>query len=235
MPPAMSATEMPGLGRRVRAAGDRQQPGLALDQQVVGAAVAHRPVRGVPGDVADDELRVPGPQGRRRQPHPVRRPGRQVLHEHVGPADQRGQRGPARGRLEVKRDRLLAPVEPDEVAGQALDGAVVGAGEVAAARALDLDDPRAEVGQLAGGVRGRDRLLERHDRDAVEGEARRPGTGSCHPARSAEHERVAGARRSARSTPPCLCRYSCSPSVPFSRPNPDAFTPPNGIAKFSVR
>jgi hypothetical protein len=45
------------------------------------------------------------------------------------------------------------------------DSAVVAAGGVAAARALDLDDPGAEVGDLPGGERRGHRLLETDDGD----------------------------------------------------------------------
>src|SRR5207253_608900 len=49
-----------------------------------------------------------------------------------------------------------------------LDGRVVGAGRVAAARALDLDDPRAELGELTRGEGAGDDLLERDDGDSLE-------------------------------------------------------------------
>ena len=65
--------------------------------------------------------------------------------------------------LEIERQRFLRPVDPDEVTGQALDRAVVAAREVAAARPLDLDDPRAEIGELAAGKRRGHRLLDRDD------------------------------------------------------------------------
>ena len=56
-----------------------------------------------------------------------------------------------------------------------MHGLVVVAGEVAAAGALDLDHPGAEVGQLAGGERGRHRLLQCDDREAVQRQLRFPG------------------------------------------------------------
>ena len=45
---------------------------------------------------------------------------------------------------------------------------VVGAREVAAARALDLDHARAEVGELARAERRRDRVFQRDDGDAIQ-------------------------------------------------------------------
>lgn len=54
--------------------------------------------------------------------------------------------------------------------GQTAGSGVVTAGEVTAVRALDLDDPGAEVGELPGGERGGDGLLDGDDGDAVQGE-----------------------------------------------------------------
>ena len=75
------------LARLVGRAGDRQEAGLALDQQVVGLLVAVGAVVAVAGDVADDQRadawpaapRSPGPCApRRRAPGsaPARRPAR---------------------------------------------------------------------------------------------------------------------------------------------------------------
>ena len=133
----------PGLGRRVLRAGDRQQAGLTLNQQVVGPPVAERSAWRVAGDVAYDEPLVAAPQHLRRQAHPRRGTRGQVLHEHVRTVDEAGQDGPASGVFEVQAERLLAAVEPDEVAGQALDRGVVVPGEVTRARSLDLDHPGA--------------------------------------------------------------------------------------------
>jgi hypothetical protein len=44
---------------------------------------------------------------------------------------------------------------------------VIAAGEVASARSLDLDHARAEVGELPGGERRGDGLLQGDDEDAV--------------------------------------------------------------------
>jgi hypothetical protein len=68
--------------------------------------------------------------------------------------------------FEVKREGLLRAVEPDKVTRHPLHGPVVGAGEVAHLRALHLYNARPEVGELAGGERGGDGLLQRDDGDA---------------------------------------------------------------------
>ena len=168
------------LGRGILGAGDRQQAGLALDQEVVGPPVTERPVRCVARDVAHDQPLVAAPQDLRRQPHPGRRAGRQVLDEHVRAVDKSIQDRPARGVLEIQAQGLLAAVEPDEVAGQALDGGVVVPREVAWARPLDLDHPGAQVGQLTGGERRGDRLLHRDHRDATRGMRGRSAEPACH-------------------------------------------------------
>jgi hypothetical protein len=111
---------------------------------------------------------MPGQQAGRAQPEAFGRAGRQVLHEHVGPGQQRGHDRAAVVALHVELDRLLAPVQPDEVAGLAEHRRVVAAGEVAGPGPLDLDHPGAQVSQLPGRERCRDRLLQRHDQQAVQ-------------------------------------------------------------------
>ena len=101
------------------------------------------------------------------QPHPGRRAGREVLHEHVGRRHQPEQQLAPPWVLGVERERLLVAVDPDEVRAQAVDAVVVAAGEVAGVRPLDLDHPRAEVGELPGRVRRGDRLFERDDGDST--------------------------------------------------------------------
>src|SRR5581483_7515161 len=70
--------------------------------------------------------------------------------------------------LDVQRQALLPAVHPDEVRRQAFHGRVVAPCGVAGPGALDLDDARAEVGELARRERPGDHLLQRDDRDAVE-------------------------------------------------------------------
>src|SRR5690606_10019789 len=65
-------------------------------------------------------------------------------------------------------DAFLGAVAPDEMARQPVGPRVVGAGEIAGAGALDLDDPSAEIGQQPGAIGSGDGLLQRNDGDAVE-------------------------------------------------------------------
>ena len=162
------------LHHLVRGAGDRHQPRLGLHQQVVGLLVAVGAGGAVTGDVADDEPRPPGAQRPGVEPEPVRRAGREVLHEDVRPVDQLRHHLARLGTLEIEGQRLLRAVEPDEVARQPLDRRVVAAGEVADDGALHLDDPRPEVGELPRGERRRHRLFQGDDRHAVERTGHQP-------------------------------------------------------------
>lgn len=127
----------------------------------------------------------------------------QVLHEDVGAGEEFLQDLPALGRLEVEADRLLGAVEPDEVTGLAVDSRVVPPGEVAAAGALDLDHPRAQVGQLPGRVRRRHRLLDADHRHTGEGRGSGEGMADSWRARRGEGHRTRaprGTRRGAGAT-----------------------------------
>ena len=70
--------------------------------------------------------------------------------------------------LDVGDQALLAAVQPDEIAGQAVGRLVVAAREVAF-RALDLDDARAGIGEAGAAIRRGDRLFERDDEQVGEG------------------------------------------------------------------
>src|ERR1700740_509335 len=71
--------------------------------------------------------------------------------------------------LRVQRKAFLGAVGPDEVRRQTPDRAVVAARGIAIARALDLDDPCTELGELTRCERAGDDLLERDDGDALKG------------------------------------------------------------------
>jgi hypothetical protein len=53
---------------------------------------------------------------------------------------------------------------------QASDRRVIAPGEIAPVRALDLDDSRPEISEVARGERGGNGLFDGNDRDAVEWE-----------------------------------------------------------------
>ena len=157
-----------GLGHLVAAAGDREEPGLRLDQQIVGLALGCRPAVAIARDRAGDEARIGRAQLRRAEPEPLGGAWRQVLHEHVGLGDDPLQRFDRAVILEVERQAFLRAVGPDEMAGKAARAGVVGACEIAAVGPLDLDDARALVGQQPRAVGRGDRLFQRDDKHTVE-------------------------------------------------------------------
>src|SRR5690349_20773922 len=69
----------------------------------------------------------------------------------------------------IEGQALLRAVGPDEVRRLALHRAVVGSRRIATFGPLNLDDARAELGELARGERAGDDLLERDYLDAFEG------------------------------------------------------------------
>jgi len=119
--------------RLLRAAGDRGQPGLGLDEQVVGlpALVRSGPVA---RDGAGHQLRMRGAELAGIQPEPRRSARREVLDEHVGPGDQPPHPRAVSVVAQVDDRRLLAAVQPDEIAAAARGSAVVPACEVPSGR-----------------------------------------------------------------------------------------------------
>ena len=163
-----------GLRGFLLGARHRQEPRLALDQQVVRLLVAIRAVRAVARDVADDDARLGGGQRRVREPEPRGGAGREVLHDDVRVRADQVPEDRLRIRvLDVERQAFLRPVRPHEVRREAAHALVVAAREVAGAGPLDLDHARAHVGQLPRGERRGDRVFERDDGDAFQRAHRR--------------------------------------------------------------
>src|SRR5262245_5722931 len=92
--------------------------------------------------------------------------GYEVLDEDVGARNHAVQQRLVLLGLEVKHDRFLTAVEPDEIGAFAMYGSVIAAGDIAL-RALDLADARAGIGEPARAERGRDRPLQADDQNAV--------------------------------------------------------------------
>ena len=101
--------------RRVGRPGDRGEPGLGLDQHVVGLARGVGAVLAVAGDRADDQPRMRAAQLVEREAELGDRAGLEVLHEHVGPGEHRRQHGLVVIAGEIEHQRFLAAVEPDEI------------------------------------------------------------------------------------------------------------------------
>ena len=167
----MSAVGIPVLAGWSGGTGDRDEAGLGLDQHVVGLALlelAAHPESRYPDRDEFGPLRT---QFVRPQTQTVCRPGGEILDEDVGTVDQTAHDRTALRGLEVDRDRLLAAVEPDEMRPGAVHDVVVTAREVAAVDAFHLDHPRAEVGEIAGGQRRCNRLLDGDDGESLQRQA----------------------------------------------------------------
>ena len=132
--------------RAFRAAGDRGQTALGLDQEIVGLAIGIGPVVAVARDGAADQRRIIFSQAFQREAELVHRAGLEVLQQHVGACDQLFECGAAVLGGEIDHHGILAAVEPDEIAALALGGGVIIAGEIAL-RPFHLDDMRAGVRQ----------------------------------------------------------------------------------------
>src|SRR5437763_15801474 len=98
------------------------------------------------------------------------RAGCEILHEDVGLAEETRENCTGFTMLDVERQAFLRAIGPDELRREPAHALVVAAREIAAAGTLDLDDARAEVGELARAEWPRDRVLERDDGDAIERE-----------------------------------------------------------------
>src|SRR5207237_9399759 len=97
-------------GRTAGLAGDRNQPALGLEHEVVAGAIARR-TPAEPGDRAVDRCRIARVHGSRIEPESPRCTRPEVLEHDVGRCaeieDERASLGP----LEVDRDAPLAAVD----------------------------------------------------------------------------------------------------------------------------
>ena len=158
-----------GLGRVIGRAGDRDETGFGLDEQVVGLLVPVRSIRAIARDIADDEPWVAFAQRIVGEAEACRGTRGEVLDQHVGMTQELGEDGLGGRVLDVEGEAFLRPVGPDEMGGESVDALVVAAGEVAAIGPLDLDDAGAEFGKLARAEGRCDRVFEGQHCDAVEG------------------------------------------------------------------
>ena len=161
---------LPEMPRAISAsAGNRGQPAFGLNQQVIGLALRVRPRVAIARDRAADQSRIILAQSGRREAELIHRARLEILDQHVGFRDQVFQRGAAIGLREIDDARVLAAVEPDEIARLAFRGGVVTAREIAL-RAFDLDDMRAGVGKARRAERRGDGLLDGDDGETFKGE-----------------------------------------------------------------
>ena len=133
-----------------------------MDKKIVGLHVIEWAFVAVAGDVDGDQAWVLRAQLCGAEAGAFRGSRREVLDEHIGLGDDAVKQRRVVRALDVRDQRFLAAVEPDEVGALAAHKLVVAAGEVAFL-ALDLDDTRAGIGQARGTEGCRHRLLQRDD------------------------------------------------------------------------
>ena len=148
--------------RRIGTACHRRHAGFGLNQQVVGLALSVRAALAIAGDRAADQSRILFAQAGQRKAELRQRTGLEVLHEHVGLREHRFEHSLVFGLAEIEHHRLLAAIEPDEIGALAVHDMIIVTGEIAF-RPLDLDHARAGIGETAGTLRRRHRLLDRND------------------------------------------------------------------------
>jgi hypothetical protein len=149
-------------GGRIRSASHRRDAGFGLDQKIVSLALGIWPALAVTRNRTANEPRVLLPQPTRREAELGDRARLEVLHEHIG-LGQHGFEQCLVIRLgKIEHNRLLATIKPDEIGAFAMDDVVVIAREITF-RAFDLDHARARIGETAGTLRCRHRLLDRND------------------------------------------------------------------------
>ena len=146
----------------------RRHAAFRLHQHVVGLhPVVGRPGLAIAGNIDRDEAGITGSQVSRAETGALRRARRQVLHPDIGGCENAVEQRAVVLVLDVDDERLLAPVEIDEIGGAAAHIVVVAAGEIAFP-AFELDDPRAGVGQPRGQERRGDGLLQAHHQQPLE-------------------------------------------------------------------
>jgi hypothetical protein len=150
-------------GRPLGGAGDTHQPAQCLDGEVVAGEVAQRAGAAEAGDATDDEGRVDGEELVGGEAEAGGGVGEEVLEQDVGPGDEVVKEGAPFGPGEVQGEAALVAVAGEVVSAGAVgkERRAPGAGLVAGAGALELEDVGAEVaehlpaerpGEDAGGV-----------------------------------------------------------------------------------
>ena len=152
----------------------------------------------VAADGRVDERRPLGDERLATEAEPLRAAGQEVLDDDVGAQRESPHDVLAAGIAQVDRDAALAAVHAHEVRRLAArEGRAPGAGLVALAGPLDLDDLGAEVGQQHRAVRPRQHAGQVEDADAGErtghllgatSDQRRVPAGAGSPLQGLEHE-----------------------------------------------
>ena len=158
--------------RAIGSARDAHQPAFGLHDGVVARLGASRSGLPEARDRAIDEPRMPWRHRGVVEAQPGQRAGPEVLDEHIRLRDQPLEDLAAGRLLEIERDAFLVAVDAQEIRAFAVQERRSPAARVVAlAGLLDLDDPRAHVGEQhraigaredAGQVENGDTLKGRH-------------------------------------------------------------------------
>ena len=152
-------------GRGIGIAGDAHHAGHALGHDVIGGQVAHGAVLAEAGDGAVDDLGVDLLQILVGEAQLLHHAGLEVLHHDVAGLDHIIDQVLAL--FQVDGDALLAPVDQGVVAALPIFEGAKDTAAVAHAGLFDLDDFRAEVGQVHGTERAGQHLGKVKDSHAL--------------------------------------------------------------------
>src|SRR5713101_9726368 len=106
--------------RTVRTAGDRGEATLGLDQEIVGLAIGVGAVVAITRYGAADQRRMVPAQALQREAELVHRARLEVLNQHIRARDQVFEGLASLPGCEVDDHRILAAIEPDEIAALSL-------------------------------------------------------------------------------------------------------------------
>ena len=139
--------------RRLGRAGDRGEPRLALNQQIIGFHVAIGTVFAIAADVAGYQPEATGAQLLRAETRPRGGARRQVLNKDVRARKQAHQKPAVVRLLDVQdNEKLLAAIQPDEIGAFSVGDGIVETGEIALG-AFDFDHARAGIREAGRGIR----------------------------------------------------------------------------------
>ena len=176
IPAAISATEIPTLTGSSGVPVIGQQSGLRLHQQVICLPVSVGTTRAIAGDPAYDQPRMCLTQRGGRQPEPLGGARARFCTKTSLRSSRRRSTSPASGCLTSSVSDSFDRFSQTKCDDCPADGRIVAPREIPNPRALDLDDPCAQIGELTGCEGCRHRLLERKHGDPVERISPRPGS-----------------------------------------------------------
>jgi|GEM_PF-6614406 len=154
-------------GRPFHRAIDGAKATFRLDQEIIGLLIAPGPLAAIAGNRADDQALMFFPKIMKAKTQALHDTRTEILDQHVGLLDHRCQDLFVLCRFEIQTNRFLAPVQPDEIGTSALGMGIIAARKIPF-RPFDLDDPSPSIRKLAGGIRSRHGMFDRHDQKAFQ-------------------------------------------------------------------